>query len=989
MSANSNRESGNGKSCFTFVFLLLFSSLSSIAMVPNSEAAAGGDLAILGTVYPPENTWMAAYDSILFEIEIENRHVSPSQSGRVLDWYVCEGVKNSNVCISSSVDDGSITVTSILPGLVETFVSPTYFNPNGYDGNMTVVYKFDQFDFDSNNDEYSFTVNSTTNYMDVKIDSDKSILEQIENPAIYEEQIVINSNKTYSFEFEGFSHLCGTCQINTSLGWELWDVTLENKISESYINYSSFPKYGYYKPFTTELPDFIHNGTGEFIITYGVFNSSGTPNSDMILENNLNQEYLVINDEIDLQVTQMSPSHNPSSVEYYFGENMITSLILNSGNKSIHNLTVSMEVYNAVGELQVNDSCNIEVIHPGNSLTCYFDIYTSGDFLDIVILIPTITENGTDYDSTNNAIYENTEIVIPSLSGYIVNNNLKPWYTNIDQVSLTGSANLFAPGPINYSWWYAGIINLGYGENITLDTNQLGLGEHVIRLTVRDIFGNTENIFEVINVYFYSEEDKSPQYISSGVTTEESIVVTESVLPMIGESYGVGNGKSPLLIISFDMIRESDNQTLFTGSNWMDIELNTSYLLLDSIPFDSLEIRVLDNLEDTTWDLFEGMPPVLNSEEENISLRIFTSLTILIIGEMNTPEVEANNFTTSLAEGGKFRLDWTPSGDINNDYIGGWNIYQLELPETGGTVFPSSNQVFNQVIWDDLIANSFRIYLPITENHWNDPIRLEDGLCSSYAIVPVDRQGIAYFENANVTNDEEGNGTYICGDNNPPSSSIIQFNNNWEFTNSSDCFKIENDWSMCYSVGLTWTWPEHEIDGNVTWNLYRIEQDPNGMDISLIAPIWADIEATPLQPANFTQYGWEDNGIRPQRTYYYILTPVDWVGNEKSIIQYPSQNVERVYIEDDWWSYYQHLIPLPPEAEDPPLGNEWLGNFSESLEQDEFKYAGIVVLATLCMSMILLPIILKKRKRLNRVIKSRNRQRLANSMADEFDDFFD
>ena len=93
MSANSNRESGNGKSCFTFVFLLLFSSLSSIAMVPNSEAAAGGDLAILGTVYPPENTWMAAYDSILFEIEIENRHASPSQSGRVLDWYVCEGVK--------------------------------------------------------------------------------------------------------------------------------------------------------------------------------------------------------------------------------------------------------------------------------------------------------------------------------------------------------------------------------------------------------------------------------------------------------------------------------------------------------------------------------------------------------------------------------------------------------------------------------------------------------------------------------------------------------------------------------------------------------------------------------------------------------------------------------------------------------------------------------------------------------------------------------
>jgi hypothetical protein len=37
----------------------------------------------------------------------------------------------------------------------------------------------------------------------------------------------------------------------------------------------------------------------------------------------------------------------------------------------------------------------------------------------------------------------------------------------------------------------------------------------------------------------------------------------------------------------------------------------------------------------------------------------------------------------------------------------------------------------------------------------------------------------------------------------------------------------------------------------------------------------------------------------------------------------------------------------------------------------------------------MLPLILKKRKRLNRVINARNRQKMADSMADEFDDFFD
>jgi hypothetical protein len=989
MSAVDKRLNGNQKSCFTFVFLLLFTSLSSIVMVPSSEATAGGNLGINATVYPQEETWIAAYDSILFEIEIENFHASPSASGRVLDWHVCEGVKNYNTCIGTSVEDGSITLSSILPGNIETFQSSTYFNPNGYNGNMTVVYKFDQFDFDSSNDIFTFIVNSSTTFTDIKINADVKILDEIENLAINNGQPIINSNTSYLFEFDGFAHLCGTCNINAMIGWQLWDLGFNMKISESYLNYSSFPKYGYYKPVSIDLPIFEHNNTGEFFLSYGMFYSVGSPNNDMVNENNINHEMIIINDYLDLAIIEMNPSHNPISPEYYFGENMVKSSFINNGNKSIHNITIPMQIINSVGELQGSDDCQIGVIHPGNSFTCYFDVLTSGAFLNIIVSIPTLTENGTDQNPANNVIQENTDIIIPSLSGYIVNNNAKQWYTNIDQLSLTGNSNLFAPGPVNYSWWYAGNFNLGYGENLTIDCSILGLGEHVLKLTVRDIFGNTENIFEVVKVYHYSEKDNSPEFIATGVTTEVSVISTQSMLPAVGETYGVGNGKSPLLIISFDIIRESDNMSLFTGSNWMDIELNTSYMLLDSIPFDSLEIRTLNNFEDTTWEFFEESIPVFDTEKENISFMIQRPITILIIGIVNTPEVYAENFTTSLAGGGTFRLDWTPSGDINNDYIGGWNIYQISLPETGGTVFPSSSQSFNQNVWDDLTSNTFRKFLPIEENHWNDPLMLDDGFCTSYAIVPVDRQGTAYFERANVTIDDSGNGTYLCGDNQPPSTTAIQFQHSWEFTNSSDCFKIENDWSMCYSVELTWTWPEHEIDGNVTWNLYRIEQNPNGIDISLIDPILAEIDATPMQAGNFTQYGWEDDGIRPQRVYYYILTPIDWVGNEKSIIEFPSQNVERVYIEDDWWSYYQHLIPAEPEAEEPPLGNEWLGNFSESLEQKEFKYAGIVVLATVCLSFIMLPLILKKRKRLNRVINARNRQKMADSMADEFDDFFD
>ena len=419
------------------------------------------------------------------------------------------------------------------------------------------------------------------------------------------------------------------------------------------------------------------------------------------------------------------------------------------------------------------------------------------------------------------------------------------------------------------------------------------------------------------------------------------------------------------------------------------IELNSSGIIPSSIPFETLEIRKLDSLNDTSWDFFDQSNVDYDSESGNISIKIFEQSTILLIGEMEQPNVEAKNFSVSLIADGKFQLDWNSVGEIDNDYISGWNIYQKPVARSGGTVFPSSNEVFNQLVWDDLTENTFRTFVPIATENWNDNKLLPDDLCSSYAIVPVDRQGVIYHELANVTTDENGDGSFVCGDDLPPTSTVIQMDSNWEFTNSSDCFKIENLWSMCYSVNISWIWPDHELDGNVSWNLYRIEQNPQAIDMSLIDPVYTYIDAVPSEAGHYTENGWDENGVRPERTYYYILTPVDWVGNEAKIVSYPSDNIIRVQIDDDWWSYYQHLIPEPPTPEEPPLGNEWLGNVSESLELEEFRLAGIVSLIVLCLSFIMLPLIIKKRKRLKRIVDARNRQMRADSMADEFDDFFD
>ena len=100
-------------------------------------------------------------------------------------------------------------------------------------------------------------------------------------------------------------------------------------------------------------------------------------------------------------------------------------------------------------------------------------------------------------------------------------------------------------------------------------------------------------------------------------------------------------------------------------------------------------------------------------------------------------------------------------------------------------------------------------------------------------------------------------------------------------------------------------------------------------------------------------------------------------------------NTEEVYIRNDWWSYNQHLIPEPEPEPEPPLGSEWLGEFSDSLEHDEFRTAGMVTIAMLCFSVIMLAFIFKRMKRFRRVVKARKKQLLAEAAANEFDDFFD
>ena len=84
------------------------------------------------------------------------------------------------------------------------------------------------------------------------------------------------------------------------------------------------------------------------------------------------------------------------------------------------------------------------------------------------------------------------------------------------------------------------------------------------------------------------------------------------------------------------------------------------------------------------------------------------------------------------------------------------------------------------------------------------------------------------------------------------------------------------------------------------------------------------------------------------RTYYYIFAPIDSVGNEMMLVSgHPSDNIERIHIDDDWWTYNQHLIPPAPEEPELPLGIPWLQKLNDAMGGEEFRLAGVVLLATI------------------------------------------
>jgi hypothetical protein len=529
------------------------------------------------------------------------------------------------------------------------------------------------------------------------------------------------------------------------------------------------------------------------------------------------------------------------------------------------------------------------------------------------------------------------------------------------------------------------VINIGYGKSISVNASTFPLKEYDVGLYVEDALGFTAEAHTTISIIDEVVIDESPLMTGSAVSLDNAQFLYEVLLPIEGFEYNIAGGKEPLMLMDFNVMQlENDLQPAQLQSLTLDI--NLSALLPDSIPHDSVEFLELSSLDDTYWDYLESPDFFSYDGIRNISLNLHSNTVVLVIGALPQPNVSLTNVSHNKLLGGGIELTWTPEGDINNPYLGGWQIYRLTVDESVGTIFPDPETETNTNLWNELLSDSGVELVPTESTGWTDPVSLETGTCASYAILPTNRAGVPDTSRINVVMGESGD-SRLCGDALPPTSAIEAFTYTYRFTNSSECFNMQQDWNACYELNMTWTWPANEDDGGVTWNMYRMDLEPSDIDLKFASPIATGLTGVQGEEGSFNQSGLEADGIRPLRTYYYVLAPVDSKGNENTL-GLPSDNILRVKIQDQWWDYNQHLVPEEPAPPEPPLGIQWFQDVLDYTKVGEFQTAGLAVLLLVVLNALFIPITIKRRTRLKRVIEARKRNQTTRNMADDFEEFF-
>ena len=981
--ADAVARTGKSRSAIAISMLILLSAFVGLSALPTAAALVTGNLALSEEISPIADRYYTSYGSVELAVKIENIDTGISPA-RILEWYVCEGEKTSSQCMSNSEDNGQDTISSMAIGEVREHVfSGDGFVKWGANGIHTVLYRFSEGDSQGGNDLLIYKFNLTTQFVDFDIDVQNPISD-IAHLAQYGNDRVLNTNTDYNLTITFDFNSCGTCSIDATIGWQLYSLDGLTLLSQANHTIAMASTVGVEKQLSDQIPTFNYNSEGRYSLKFGLLNSAGS--TDMVSSNDIGSVDIVIDDTIDLVVDSMYPQHDPTSSDFYYGNQSLQATFSNDGNITIYNPDIVFRIDWLNGTTAETQNCELAIMYPGESYTCFFDINTYGD-VNVRMSIQEIFDLGQDAKSSDNIIYQSSTVIAGDISPYIVQSNLDGLYFSGNEITFEAITSPLAAKPLTFQWRHSALAILGSGQNITANGTVFGnMGDFTITLYATDALGNIESASAVISILNSTDIGNEPYFSGTAITRTHAYAQSYFDYPILNGKYGAGGNLSALRLMSFDLLPSDGESNL--GLEFIDMEVNLSEIIPQNVPVDSVKVRILDAMNQTTWQEFGEDDSFTLVDNETMMIHLTEPANLLFVGILPSPEVDPGDLNITLLPAGQLRLDWQPTGDLDNPYFGLWNIYRITGSAAAGSYFPEPSGTTSTFTWNGLLENTKVATVSPTTSSWTDPSFLEEGICASYALIPTDRTGVLDITSGVVSQNEEGDAGLTCGDAVVPQSQIMNLNAVTTFDNATSCHLMYNDWYACYQVTLTWTFPEDDHDGNISWNLYRVEAQPDEIDLRFIEPVISGIDNIPGDVGTYIDNGSAYNGVRPYRTYYYVLAPIDVIGNEGTVIDYPGNNVVRVHIDDEHWDFNSWRIPEPEPEPEPPMGSPWLGGLYEQMDNQVFLIAGMTMLGIIVTNFIGIPLLLLKNKKLKMKIKRKKGVVDDGDLEDDLAEFF-
>ena len=736
------------------------------------------------------------------------------------------------------------------------------------------------------------------------------------------------------------------------------------------------------------MPNISAPFPGEFEVRAGVSNAfmDANDHNDMLAFD------LIVDDTVNLWIREVVPARGVLTytevdgntvARFPYGEQSIRVVAGNIGWKpATTEIEINLLDY-ASGVLSAGPyTCAVSML-PGEETRCDFDFATTGMFR-LNASIQT-TDGGIDVDDTDNWFEIGMIVQFGNINPVIANPVANSIYETGETILAVAGVDPLAPMPLNFTWKMNYVEVLGYGQTANLT---MPMGEWLLTVYVSDEADNLEIAETPVRIHNRVDFNATP-WIPEGhaiSTTPMELAFDEPQLPPAGVMYPVAfnKGKDPLMMFNLSMAP--------TMGTELELESLTAWLDLGAFLPPTINISTVELLRVEDWNT-----TILHEFDHGDHYTIHTNGSLdmdlsddgggsfMLIGALDPVVVNPAGLDIILQKEGQVRIAWSNEGDAENPYFGGWRVYRKT---TLTFAYPFTSQAqFNSATLGYHVAN-----LPPAAEGWQDPTYHEQGTCVSYLVMAHTRAGIVDWHFGNVTGGVWNEITQrmdvpeICVDDSPPTAEVLAMKIRITFDNTS----------KLHSTNLSWTWPELDEQGPLTWNLYRAQSVVT--DVEFMEPVEVGIvpEAGVKAYHNETE-GFLREDIKLEQFYYYVLVPFDAVGNSDYLVR--PGNAKGIALRDQFWNFHQEPPPPPPPPppELPFFGpSEWYGRLLEDLEQPRFQQAAMVAFAVLALNLLLLPVMINRLRRNKRMAarakaKAAKQAELmsADEFADEFDDFFD